>query len=125
MTLVKPLMTIEFDDSARLLAEHHLIAENAYLRAQLDQAHADGAVMRDALESMLKASQGFQRMKAYPKAHDALSSSCGADLLARYREAVDLLGYCSVSNGKLFTTILLTDEWIRRRDTLLATVPKL
>jgi len=76
---------------------------------ELAQARADGAAMRGALEAVYK---------DYTKhnctfVEKALSTNCGAGLLSRYREAVDLI----TNQDEIGSP-----EWCNRRDTLLATV---
>jgi len=91
--------------------------EVSELRAQVERLHADGAVMRQSLEfigcrvehpddSKLP---GCPICEAVDK---ALSTSCGADLLARYRETVELLR--DPYNQSI--------DWATRRDTLPASV---
>ena len=102
-------MTIPYD-----MSEADYQAEIADLRAQVERLHADGAVMRGALEK-LEYSAGlilFERAGG----DKALSASCGADLLSRYREALELLRDTSDSNW------VLRPRWLERRDTLIATV---
>ena len=98
------------------------------LRAQVERLHADGAAMRGACQSALSAldvlmgdtdldSDDSDEMKACQKLAKALEASCGADLLARYLEAVDLL-----RQNKRYGDRTRDWEWLKRRDTLLATV---
>jgi len=88
------------------------------LRAQVEALHADGAVMRGALEYVRSVVNSPNDARYKPHiVEKALSTNAGRDLLARYREAVELLRdfpkiYWPEGSG----------PWIKRRDTLLATV---
>jgi len=97
------------------------------LRSQVEALHADGAVMRGALERVKKWTEtdshasdgdfGYFAEEIVPQVAQSLSTNAGRDLLARYREAVTLL-----NEQKRGIFSIEWDGWNRRRDTLLATV---
>ena len=80
-------MTTPYD-----MSEADYQAEIANLRSQVERLHADGAVMRGVQEWIL---DGLQKnaLDAIP-VKESLSANAGRDLLARYREAVDLVKCC-------------------------------
>ena len=113
------------------------------LRAQVERLHADGVVMRGALEDSVKALQGSYDATEWPADGTSSVEQCaarirvllgstnaGRDLLARYREAVNLLSAFQTEinpdqlrvwlagGGQLDRIVVL----LKRTDTLLSTV---
>jgi chromosome segregation ATPase len=93
----------------------------ADLSNERDQAHADAAVMRGALEFYAKRGQ-IARLALE-------TTNAGADLLCRYREAVELvksapndLSYGLGHRDMYEADKQVSNKWLLRRDSLLATV---
>ena len=123
-------------DSARfgesnqiLIVENTALAcNNDQLKSQLTKARADAAVMRGALEycgchehSESPCDESGSHYKSVcefcKRVDSALSTDSGLDLLARYREAVELL-----RETQEIVNLTKPTEWFTLRDTLLATV---
>jgi len=106
-----------------------LIATVTDLRAQVELLHADGAVMRAALESCCFVMASSEKTFSESKVRQAISTDAGRDLLARYREAVKVLGFYADEKNWLdqnfpngdYLSLALVDKGQEAR-TLLATV---
>ena len=129
--------SLEFDLLDMTCERDRLQSQLTDLRSQVEALHADGAVMRSGYVK-IRAALCYvqeQELRGYVSycgisktkhiVDDAIlqsksafeSTSCGADLLARYREAVKLL-----EGTKGFDMHAADWKWMNRRDTLLATV---
>ena len=127
----KSEVPVDLDYESLVRERNHLQSQLTDLRAQVERLHADGAVMRGALRE-LKIRICYIGMPQEPfwmdggrkvwdwrrqikLLEEALhGNDLGRDLLARYREAVELL-MCDPPNP------YRAKDWLTRRDTLLAT----